>query len=216
VHHPFNLETDVLLRGRLYHNAINNNNKQPLLVVSVHHIAVDLWSLTILMSELGTIYASHVLRQQLLLPPPLYQFVDYARWLAHKTIGVEGEKHWLYWKEQLSGDLPVITLPYDKPRPPAITYNGNTHCVTLSSETGASLKKLSTTHNVTLYATILSVFQTLLYRYTGQGDIMIGTPMSCRTTEEVESIVGYFINPNVIRCQVWMIDLILIYLQPCH
>jgi amino acid adenylation domain-containing protein/thioester reductase-like protein len=199
---PFDLECDTLVRARLYvgcHSGETVSNTA--LFLSFHHIAVDLWSLILLFEDFGNYYSTEVSGHYSNDSCNLFQYVDYARWHARNTLGVEGEKHWLYWKEQLSGDLPVITLPYDKPRPPTVTYNGASHDIKFTTDLTEKLRGLAKMENATTFSVLLSVFQTLLYRYSGQTDILIGTPMACRTSTEVESIVGYFINPTVIRCK---------------
>jgi hypothetical protein len=133
-----------------------------------------------------------------LLPDAGISYADYVHW-QRSLIAEEGERLWAYWRGQLSGDLPVLELPTDRTRPPIQTYRGGSHPFTLAAETTAELKLIARRSGATLYATLLASLYALLYRYSGDDDIIIGSPFSGRTRAEFEPVVGYFANLVAIR-----------------
>jgi Condensation domain len=194
-HRPFNLERGPLLRVSLF----TLPARQFVLLVTMHHIVTDVWSLTVLLDELCRLYPLENAEAGAPLTPPEVQYKDYVRWQTEMLAGPEGEKLWAYWQKQLSGELPVMNLPTDRPRPPVQTEHGAVHTFNLSERLTQQLKLLAKAEEATLYTTLLAAFLILLYRYTGQEDLPVGSPMVGRSRAEFEEIVGYFANPVVIR-----------------
>lgn len=194
-HRPFDLERGPLLRVCLFSSAANEH----VMLLSVHHIVADFWSLAILMHELGELYLAETNSSQASLAPIPLQYSDYARRQAQMLSGDEGERLWQFWQKQLAGELPVLNLAADRPRPPLQTHRGASCAFTLSAELTGKLKALSREQGVTLYTTLLAAFQTLLHRYTHQDDVLVGSLAVGRNGAELAGIVGYFVNPIVLR-----------------
>ncbi|MFH0341941.1 MAG: amino acid adenylation domain-containing protein, partial [Chromatiales bacterium] len=192
---PFDLERGPLLRVNLFTQSATEH----ILLLTMHHIAVDFWSLTVLLDELRVLYPAQRAGTQAPLLPLDWQYTDYVRWQTEMLASGEGERLWTYWQKQLAGELPVLNLPTDRPRPPIQTYRGASHAFKLSEELTQKIKALAKTEEATLYITLLAAFQVLLYRYTGQKDILVGSPAPGRSRREFSGIVGDFINPVVLR-----------------
>ena len=192
---PFNLEQGSVLRVSLF----TRSPKDHILMLAIHHIASDFWSLLILMDELRVLYSAQKTGTQASVPPQNLSYLDYVHWQNQMLAGSAGERLWAYWREQLAGELPVINLPTDRPRSPVQTYQGASHSFRLTEELAQRLKGLAQAEKATLYMTLLAAFQVLLYRYTGQEDILVGCPTFGRTQREFAEIVGYFVNPVVLR-----------------
>ena len=193
--HPFDLEKGPLLRVKLY----LRSEQEAMLSLTIHHIVADLWSLNILLDELRLLYNADLAGQSTQLPPPGAPFPDYVYWQNTMLSGPEGEGHWRYWQQQLAGELPILHLPTDRPRPAVQTYRGASHQFPLDIETARRLRKLAQTENVTLYTLVLAVFELLLSRYSDQDELLIGTPMLGRNRAEDGRAVGYYANPVVLR-----------------
>ena len=194
-HRRFDLEHGPMLRAQLFARGENDH----ILLLVIHHIVADLWSLTVLTNELGVLYTAEIAGTPAHLPSNPIEYADYARQQNEMLMGQEGERLWTYWRERLSGELPALELPTDHPRPPVQTYRGASQAFKLSEELTRSLKELSVAHGATLYVTLLAAFQTLLFRYTGQQDILVGTPTSGRNQNGLAGVIGYFVNPVVLR-----------------
>ena len=194
-HRPFNLETDPLLRVQLF-TRLNNEH---ILLLAVHHIVADFWSLTVLVDELRIIYQAQKAGKQHSLIPPNLQYTDHVRAEREMLASPTGERLWSYWQQQLSGELPVLNLPTDRPRPPIQTYQGASQLCKLNADLTAKLKTLSQANSTTLYTTLLAAFVVLLYRLSGQEDILVGSPTTGRSRVDLKSLVGYFVNPVVVR-----------------
>ena len=192
---PFHLEKGPIVRVRWF----SLSNKEHILLASIHHIACDRWSLDIIVQELSQLYQAQLTGVDSSLPPIKYSYEDYVSWQREILSGSEGEKLWSYWEHELAGDLPILNLPTDKQRPPIKTDNGASHTFQLSAKLTEGLKKLAQTSGVTFYMLLLAAFEVLLYRYTGQKDILVGTPTSGRSKPEFAGIFGYFVDPVVIR-----------------
>ena len=167
-------------------------------MLAIHHIVADFWSLAVLVQELEIIYQAEKENTSVSLPPLALQYADYSRWQAEMLANAEGERLWAYW-QQMTGELPVLNLPTDRPRPPIQTYQGATVPFKLGAELTQRLKALSRAQGATLYMTLLAAFQVLLYRHTGQEDILVGSPTAGRGRSELAGLVGYFVNPVVLR-----------------
>ncbi|HKS08829.1 MAG TPA: amino acid adenylation domain-containing protein [Pyrinomonadaceae bacterium] len=192
---PFDLEHGPLLKVHLFRRADGEN----VLLLTAHHIIVDMWSLTVLMHELGVLYNAQRSGTPADLPPLTRQYVDYVQWQNDLLQSEQGLRHRHYWQEQLAGPLPGLALPTDRPRPPVQTYRGAAHTFNLNPELTRRLKALSKDQNATLYMTLLAAFQVLLYRYSGQQEILVGSPTSGRNRGWLAGLVGYLVNPVVLR-----------------
>ncbi len=192
---PFNLMTGPLVRAVLFKRAL----KPDWLLLVTHHIAVDGWSFDLLRAELNLLYAAEKTGDKTTLPPLRTEYRDYVRWQAEMLAGPEGERLWQFWKKTLNDSLSTLNFPTDRPRPKLQTYNGELVRFNLSEGLCLRLQKLARQQGVTLYTLMLSAFQVLLHRYCGQDDVLVGSPTSGRSRAELEGIVGYFVNPIVLR-----------------
>ncbi|HEY9604551.1 MAG TPA: amino acid adenylation domain-containing protein [Allocoleopsis sp.] len=191
---PFNLTTDPLLRVTL----LQFDSTEAVLLLTMHHIVADGWSLGVLIRELACFYTAFVEGRSPELPPLPIQYTDFAGWQRNWLQGEVLEKQLAYWRRQLQ-DLPVLHLPSDRPRPTVQTYRGATYPLQISPALAQALAILSQQSGVSLFMTLLAAFQTLLYRYTGQEDIAIGSPIANRHRSEVEGLIGFFVNSLVMR-----------------
>ncbi|HEY2502021.1 MAG TPA: amino acid adenylation domain-containing protein [Mycobacterium sp.] len=190
---PFDLQTGSVLRLTLLRRAPDEH----VLVLAVHHIAVDFWSIDVILDELRLLYAAEHGSEP---PPPCPQrYVDYAEQQVRMVEGAEGERQWQYWSRQLTGELPNLRLPIDRPRPAAQTYRGAVHRFTLDGRLTAGLKEVGRRAGATPYMTLFAAYSTLLHRYSGQDDLLIGSPFGCRDRAGLDSLVGYIANPVVLR-----------------
>jgi hypothetical protein len=192
---PFDLEQGPVLRVNLF----TCSPTEHVLLLVVHHIAIDFWSLAILLTELGVLYPAEKGGIPARLPALDSQYTDYVRWQAEILAGPEGERLWAYWRKQLAGQLPLLELPTDRPRPPVPTYHGASFDFRLSDELSSRLKALAKTQSATLYMVLLAAFQVLLHHHTDQEDLLIGSPVLGRSRAEFEGIVGLFTNPVILR-----------------
>src|SRR6185503_18154154 len=166
------------------------------------HIVADFWSIAVLMAELGVLYEATKNQSEVALLPLELSYTDYALWQSAMLLGPSGERLWSYWSKQLAGELPILDLPTDRSRPPVQTYQGATHHFSLSNEVTNKLHDLAHSHNATLYMTLLAAFQVMLMRYTGQRDILVGSPTAGRSRAALSGLVGYFANTLVLRAQI--------------
>jgi amino acid adenylation domain-containing protein len=193
---PFDLEREPMLRVSLY----TSSPEEHVLLMMAHHIAVDLWSLVVLMNELRELYPAEIRGERVNLPTPSLQYTDYVREQSEMLAGAKGARLWDYWKNQLAGELPVMNLPLDRTRPAVLTYEGAYHDRELDAELSQKLKSLSRTCGATLYATLLAAFQVLLYRYSGQEEIMVGALYATgRDSAGFAGVVGFLDNPVALR-----------------
>lgn len=191
---PFNLEEGPPFRVIIFEKACGEN----ILFISLHHIITDFWSLAIMLKELGQLYTAKIQLREAELPAPGLEYFDYVKWQEEILAGSDGKRLEKYWKDQLSGELPVINLPTDRSRPPVQTYKGGMVDFEISGENLVNLEKLAAKEGASLYMVLLAAFQVLLHRYSGQDDILIGSPSACREKARFSNIVGYFTNPLVI------------------
>ncbi|MGD0949190.1 MAG: amino acid adenylation domain-containing protein, partial [Candidatus Binatia bacterium] len=192
---PFDLERGPLLRASLF----SCSTREHILLLVVHHIVIDFWSLAVLLTELGVLYPAERAGVRATLPPLDLQYTDYVRWQAEMLASPEGERLWAYWQKQLGGQLPVLDLPTDRPRPPMQTYCGASHDFSLDDELSAQIKALAKTQGATLYMVLLAAFQVMLHYHTDQEDLLVASPMVGRSRAEFEGIVGLFTNPVFLR-----------------
>lgn len=191
---PFDLEHGPLLRAYLLACSAGEH----VLLLTVHHIVSDLWSLVVLTRELGVIYPAECAGATAPLATPR-RYSDYVSWQAGLLAGPEGERLASYWQRRLEGATPVLNLPTDRPRPALHSDNGAVYTFTLDVALAHRLKTLAEARSTTLYTVLLAAFQTLVYRYSGQHDFLIGTPAAGRSRAEFTNIVGYFVNALVLR-----------------
>lgn len=192
---PFDLRQDRMVRAKLLRMATD----QHYLVITLHHIAGDGWSIGVFLRELATLYAAFANQQPSPLPELAIQYADYAHW---QRTGLQGERleHLLdYWQKQLAGVPEVLTLPMARPRPAIQSFRGGQLSFTLAVPLTEQLRKLGQQAGTTLYTVLLSAFQVLLARYTGQEDIVIGSPFANRARHELEPLIGFFVNTLVLR-----------------
>ena len=194
-HKPFDLKNPPLLRVSLFRLGETTH----ILVLTIHHIIADGWSMGVLNGELSHLYQAACKKEIPSLPVLPIQYADFAQWQRNWLQGDVLESQLSYWKQQLGGSLPVLELPTDHPRPAIQTYNGATIFVELSQDLTNALKALSQQEGVTLFMTLLAAFQILLYRYSGQDDIIVGTPIANRNRQEIEPLIGFFVNSLVLR-----------------
>jgi amino acid adenylation domain-containing protein/non-ribosomal peptide synthase protein (TIGR01720 family) len=186
---PFNLATGPLVRAQLLKLAPNEH----VILLTMHHIISDGWSLGVFVSEMAALYEGRTL------PPLPIQYADYACWQQEWLEGPVREAQLAYWRKQLCGELPVLDLPGDHPRPAVQTSNGAVFSARLPNAVAGAIGELSRREGVTLFMTLLAAFQTLLARYTGQQDILVGSPIANRQRAEIEGLIGCFINTLVFR-----------------
>ncbi|HEU5378364.1 MAG TPA: amino acid adenylation domain-containing protein, partial [Ktedonobacteraceae bacterium] len=192
---PFQLEEAPLLRVHIFTRPGNKH----ILLLTIHHIIADLWSLAVLLDELGKLYTAEFLGIQLALPAPQTQVSDYARWQLDFLSSEAGRKSLSYWQGRLADAAPVLNLPHDRPRPSLQTYNGSAYYFELPAVLSEQLRELCREQKVTPYMLLLSLFQILLYKYTNQEDILVGSPVATRNQQALQNVVGYFINSVVMR-----------------
>ncbi|HEY0404306.1 MAG TPA: amino acid adenylation domain-containing protein, partial [Pyrinomonadaceae bacterium] len=194
-HRPFNLETGPLLRLSLFTRPAGEH----ILLLTIHHIVTDFWSLAVLVHELGQLYEQEIYGSAATLPPLNLQYGDYVRWQETMLASEAGDQLWSYWREQLSGELPALNLPTDRPRPPVQTYRGAALGFKLDETLTRGLKALGQAQGATLYMTLLAAFQALLSRYSNQREILVGSPTANRNWAALSDVVGYFVNTVVLR-----------------
>ena len=192
---PFDLEQGPVMRVRLFTRSLQEH----ILLLVIHHIVGEGWSIGILLDELKVLYPNLRTGREATLPPPVNSHQDYVRWQKTIIESAEGERLWDYWQQQLAGELPVLNLPTDRPRPSEQTYNGASYPFSLSETLSQQLKELAQFERTTLYTILLAAFQVLLHRYTEQNDILVGCPTASRYRPEFTQIVGYLVNPVVMR-----------------
>ena len=192
---PFNLAKDPLLRITLVHL----DEAEYVALLTMHHIVSDAWSIGIFTREIAQLYEAFCTGQPSPLPVLPIQYADFAAWQRQWLQGEVLNKQLSYWKKQLGSNPPVLQLPTDRPRPKVRTFNGSKQSFSVPTEIVKGLKKLSQKEEVTLFMTLLSAFKTLLYRYTFQEDILIGSPIANRNQKQTESLIGFFINTLVLR-----------------
>jgi len=197
-HQPFDLEHGPLIRTSLY----RISEREHLMLLMVHHIVIDGWSGGLFLHELGRFYGEASTGTQANLPAPALHYVDFAAWQSEWFSGEVASKQLAYWKEQLSGKVPVLELPADRTRPLVQRYRGAIYRLHVESELVERLQQLSREAETTLFMTLMAGFQALLHRYTGQTDFAVGFPVSGRSIEETHGIVGPLVNSLPLRALV--------------
>jgi amino acid adenylation domain-containing protein len=195
---PFDLAAGPMIRARLIRLAETDH----VLLYPMHHIASDGWSNGIFLREIGALYGAFVAGR----PSPLgdlpIQYADYAQWQRAWLTGEALDRQIAYWKKHLEGAPRALDLPTDRPRPPVQTHRGARRAFGVSAALTTSLKDLARREGVTLFMLLLAGFDALLYRHSGQDDLVVGTPIANRTRTETENLIGFFLNTLVVRATI--------------
>ncbi|NVZ54574.1 amino acid adenylation domain-containing protein, partial [Pseudomonas sp. B6002] len=195
---PFDLQQGPLLRVKLLQLA----PEEHVLVLVLHHIVSDGWSMQVMVDELVQLYVGYSGGQDVHLPDLPVQYPDYALWQRSWMEAGEKERQLGYWCDRLGGEQPVLELPLDHPRPAVQSYRGARLDVGLDQALVTGLKALAQREGVTLFMLLLASFQTLLYRYSGQSDIRVGVPVANRNRAETERLIGFFVNTQVLKADI--------------
>ncbi|NEO35901.1 MAG: amino acid adenylation domain-containing protein [Moorea sp. SIOASIH] len=192
---PFDLEIAPLIRCKLW----QLDTTEYVLVLTMHHIVSDGWSMGILIEELSSLYQAIAASEPSPLPELAIQYADFALWQRQWLTGEILENQFNYWKQELEGASELLKLPTDHPRPHVMSYQGSSESFSLTAELTQKLQQLSVNAGSTLFMTLQAAFATLLYRYSGQFDILIGSPIANRNRREIEPLIGFFVNTLVLR-----------------
>jgi len=194
IRHPFDLSRDLMLRATL----LKLGQHDHLFSLAIHHVASDAWSRNIFFRDLAELYEAEVSNRPDKLRTLPIQYVDFASWQQQRMRSEGLENEAAYWKKQLAGSA-ILQLPTDRPRPKRQTYKGSRESLVLPQPLSHLLRELSRREGVTVFMTLLAALHTLLYRYTGQADTSVGTPIANRTRVETEGLIGFLVNPVVMR-----------------
>ncbi|NQX43688.1 non-ribosomal peptide synthetase, partial [Pedobacter steynii] len=194
-HHSFDLSSYPLLRASLY----QLSDHQWVFCYVVQHIISDGWSMGVLIRELLSLYNAFVTGAAMPLVPLRIQYKDYAAWQQSELTGDQLHIHQNYWMNQFSGQLPVLNLPLEKPRPAKRTYNGATISGTINADISEGLRSLIKEEGGTLFMGLVAAMNVLFYRYSGQEDIIIGSPIAGREHADLEDQIGFYINTLALR-----------------
>ncbi|WP_044274500.1 non-ribosomal peptide synthase/polyketide synthase [Pseudomonas fluorescens] len=194
---PFDLEHGPLLRVQLLKLA----EQEHVLLLTLHHIVSDGWSMNVLIDEFIRCYDAHERNEAPQLPALPIQYSDYALWQRRWLEAGEQARQLEYWQARLGDEHPVLELPTDHTRPAMPSYQGTRHNFAVEPALAAQLRSCAQKHNVTLFMLLLGAFNVLLHRYTGQGDIRVGVPIANRNRTEVEGLIGFFVNTQVLRTE---------------
>ena len=192
---PFNLETGPLFRATL----VRLDKENHVLLLTMHHIVSDGWSNAILVQELTALYNNFAKGQPSPLPNLPIQYADFACWQRQWLRGNVLDEQIEYWAKQLEGATAVLELPTDRPRPARQSFSGAAETLIFAEDLTDGIEALSKQEDATLFMTLLAAFQTLLYRYTGQEDICVGSPIANRNRTEIRGLIGFFVNTLVMR-----------------
>jgi len=192
---PIALEGDLLMRAILY----KLGSSEHVLQFTMHHAALDGWSLGVFFRDFSALYNAEVTGSAALLPDIPIAFSDYARWQRSRMAGPEGERLLAYWKKKLQGTSFALQLPTDGPRPATQTFCGASRCYSISASLASALHEFCLREKVTPFMVLLAAFFEVLARYSGQSDIVIGSPIAARPRVETENMVGFFMNTAVLR-----------------
>ncbi|MDB6024686.1 MAG: amino acid adenylation enzyme/thioester reductase family protein [Verrucomicrobiales bacterium] len=195
---PFDLSTGPLFRVHLY----RLGTEQHLLLFAVHHVAFDGTSLGIFYRELQSFYQSFIAGKQCVMPDLPVRYADFAKWEEEFIAGQSFEKQLSFWKEQLKGKLPLLELPSDRPRPPIQTFRGALYHFYIGPEVARILDTFRRQENVSLFVVTLAAFKAVLFRYTGQEDLVVGSLASSRQRSELRNLIGFFVNTQILRSSI--------------
>ncbi|MBG4874297.1 amino acid adenylation domain-containing protein, partial [Pseudomonas aeruginosa] len=192
---PFDLERGPLLRVNLLQLAEDDH----VLVLVQHHIVSDGWSMQVMVEELVQLYAAYSRGLEVALPALPIQYADYALWQRSWMEAGEKERQLAYWTGLLGGEQPVLELPFDRPRPVRQSHRGAQFILELDIDLSQALRRVAQQEGATAFALLLASFQALLYRYSGQADIRVGVPIANRNRVEIERLIGFFVNTQVLK-----------------
>ncbi|MFP5287419.1 MAG: condensation domain-containing protein, partial [Thermoanaerobaculia bacterium] len=192
---PFDLETGPLLRALLVKLA----DEEHVAVLTMHHIVSDGWSFDVLVRELAELAAAALTGRAARLPDLPVQYADFARWQREWLAGEVLDSQIERWRQALAGAPTVLELPADRPRPPVQTFRGAGVPIAFPEELAAALRDLGRRRGVTLFMALLAGFEALLSRYTGEPDLLVGSPVANRNRAETEGLIGFFVNNLVLR-----------------
>ncbi|ENO99092.1 syringomycin synthetase [Thauera phenylacetica B4P] len=195
---PFVLTSGPLLRAVLFKTEKNEHH----LVVVMHHIISDEWSTQIILDEMATLYGAYLEGASPQLPDLPIQYADYAVWQRAWINGVEGQRQLAWWRAQMGDEHPVLALPTDRSRAGDGRYTAARHRIVLEAELVGRLRQQAQAHGGTLFMALLTAFEALLFRHTGQADLRVGVPVANRNHSEVDKVVGIFVNAQVLRAQI--------------
>ncbi len=195
---PFDLSRGPLMRVQLVRLA----EEEHLLLITMHHIVSDGWSVIRMGHELGTLYQAYRSGENSPLPELPIQYADFAVWQREWMRGEMLDKQLEYWREELGGELPELELPMDHPRPARQSFRGAAEAIDYNGDLLPRLKEIGRERNATLFMTLLAAFDLLMWRYSGQADLLVGTPIANRNRKETEGLIGFFVNTLVLRTKV--------------
>jgi amino acid adenylation domain-containing protein/non-ribosomal peptide synthase protein (TIGR01720 family) len=194
-HRPIDLATAPVVYLRLF----RSGPEDCVLLLLLHHIAVDFLSLSLILADLQELLTAAFAGRPPELSPPAGRYADFARWQVEMLQGPEGERLWEYWRLELGGELPQLALPIDRPRPRVQSFRGGMIGFDLGEAACARLATLAHTAGTTLYTAVLAAFKALLHRASGQDDIVVGSTLPGRPGQELQEVVGYFVNTVLLR-----------------
>ncbi|MFY1663608.1 amino acid adenylation domain-containing protein [Pseudomonas sp. Pseu.R1] len=198
VEQPMDLQTGPL--WRVLNVRLGEHQRQ--LVLVLHHIISDGWSVQVILKELAALYSAHVQGRNPELAPLPIQYADFAAWQRSRLAGGEGERQLNYWRARLGDTQPVLTLPADRPRPAQQSHRGARYAIAFDTTLSQGLRDLASQHGATLFMVMLAAYKTLLQRYASQTDLRVGVPVAGRTCTEAEGLIGLFVNTLVLRTDV--------------
>ena len=194
---PFDLAVGPLLRVKL----LKLGEQEHVLLLTLHHIVSDGWSMNVLIDEFIRCYDAHEAGQPPQLAPLPIQYSDYALWQRRWLEAGEQARQLEYWQAQLGDEHPVLELPTDHSRPAMPSYRGSRHEFAIDGALAEQLRSTAQQHGVTLFMLLLGAFNVLLHRYSGQCDIRVGVPIANRNRDEIEGLIGFFVNTQVLRTE---------------
>src|SRR5580765_3598750 len=189
LHRPFDLQ-----RGPVFRVALFRTQNAHDLIVTAHHVVLDMWSTIIILEELAAYYSGGTTLGTLAI-----EYGDYVHWQNEMLHGHDGERLFRYWRDTLRGDLPVLDLPLDRPRPPVQTFHGRSRRFLIDTPIHTGLRLLAREERSSQFAVLVAAFQAFLHRLTGQADVLVGAPTAARSRPEWDALVGHFANPVVMR-----------------
>ena len=205
IYNPFDLEQGPTWRVVVFQQApisspknVNNGSQDHMVLLTLHHLIGDLWSIAIILSEVAALYREETTGVPASLKPLLASYADHVNKESERLTEPQAEISWDHWRTVLSGELSPLSLPTDRPRPPVSTGRGAVQSVLLGKKLTDELRALAEKQQVALYTVLLTAFQTLLHRYTGHNDILVGFPKAGRSPGTAR-VVGYFVNQTVVR-----------------
>jgi len=194
---PFDLSSGPLIRVSILEEAEDCH----VLLICMHHIICDAWSQGVVYRDLAALYEAKLANAAATLPAFAFEYADYAVWQRDWLSGAELERQFGYWRAQLTDAPPLLDMPLDKPRPPVETHHGAAEGLLLDGELAAELHALAKQSGTTVFVVLMAAMNVLLHRYSGDDDIVVGTPISGRKRSELEDLVGFFLNTLAIRTE---------------